>query len=284
MSRDWQWDETLYRGSAAYYGVGRLPYPPAVADAFTETFGLDGTQRVLDVGCGPGSLTLLLAPRVAFAVGVDADAGMIAAATAAANRTGVSNVEWRRMRAEELPADLGSFALVTFAQSFHWFEQAAVASVLRGMLDPGGACVHLHATTHRGDASDDVLDHPRPPYERIDALIRSHLGPSRRAGRGLRTVRTAEDEEDALRRAGFTGPTRIEIDTVRIVTRSADDVVAATFSLSGSTPHLFDAQVTRFEADLRALLHDAAPDGTFSERTRPIALDVWRLGTRATSS
>jgi SAM-dependent methyltransferase len=276
MADDWGWDETLYRGSAAYYGVGRLPYPPAVADAFTETFGLDGTQRVLDVGCGPGSLTLLLAPRVAFAVGVDADAGMIAAAAAAADRDGVANVEWRLMRAEELPADLGSFALVTFAQSFHWFEQAAVASALRGMLDPGGACVHLHATTHRGDASDDVLDHPRPPYERIDALIRSYLGPSRRAGRGLRTVRTAEDEEAALRRAGFTGPTRIEIDTVRIVTRSADDVVAATFSLSGSTPHLFGAQVTRFEADLRAVLRDAAPDGTFSERTRPIALEVWR--------
>ena len=276
MSDEWHWDETLYRGSAAYYGVGRLPYPPAVADAFTETFGLDGTQRVLDVGCGPGSLTLLLASHVALAVGVDADPGMIAAATAAADRAGVTNVDWRLMRAEELPADLGSFALVTFAQSFHWFEQAAVASALRGMLDPGGACVHLHATTHRGDASDDVLDHPRPPYERIDALIRSYLGPSRRAGRSLRTVRTARDEQDALRRAGFTGPSRIEIDTVRIVTRSADDVVAATFSLSGSTPHLFGAQVTRFEADLRALLRDAAPDGTFSERTRPIALEVWR--------
>ena len=58
--------------------------------------------------------------------------------------------------------------------------------------------------------------------------------------------------------------------------RSSDDVVAATFSLSGSTPHLFGARVARFEADLRALLHDAAPDDTFSERTRPIALDVWR--------
>jgi SAM-dependent methyltransferase len=276
MSRDWRWDETLYRGAAAYYGAGRLHYPPAVADTLTETFGLDGTQRVLDVGCGPGSLTLLRAPRVAFAVGVDADPGMIEAAAEAADRAGVTNVEWRLMRAEELPADLGSFALVTFAQSFHWFEQAEVASALRGMLEPGGACVHLHATTHRGDDSDDALDHPRPPYEEIDALIRSHLGPERRAGRGLRSIRTADDEEGALRGAGFIGPTRIEIDTVRVVTRSADDVVAATFSLSGSTPHLFGAQITRFEADLRALLHDAAPDGTFSERTRAIALEVWR--------
>jgi SAM-dependent methyltransferase len=276
MAGDWRWDETLYRGSAAYYGAGRLPYPPAVADAFSEAFGLDGTQRVLDVGCGPGSLTLLLAARVAVAVGVDADPDMIEAARAAADRAGVANAEWRVMRAEELPADLGRFALVTFAQSFHWFEQAAVASALRGMLEPGGACVHLQATTHRGDESDDALEHPRPPHEQIDVLVRSYLGPVRRAGRGERVVRTAEDEENALRRAGFTGPTRIELDTARVVTRSADEIVAATFSLSGSTPHLFGADVARFKADLRALLEDASPDGRFSERTRPIALDVWR--------
>jgi SAM-dependent methyltransferase len=276
MADDWRWDETLYRGSAAYYGVGRMRYPPAVADAFTEAFGLDGTQRVLDVGCGPGSLTLLLAARVAAAVGVDADPDMIAAAMAAADRTGVTNAEWHVMRAEDLPADLGRFALVTFAQSFHWFEQAAVASALRGMLEPGGACVHLQATTHRGDESDDALEHPRPPHEQIDVLVRSYLGPARRAGRGPRVVRTREDEEDALRRAGLTGPTRIELDTASVVTRSADEIVAATFSLSGSTPHLFGADATRFEADLRALLDDVSADGRFSERTRPIALDVWR--------
>jgi SAM-dependent methyltransferase len=274
----WRWDETLYRGSAAYYAIGRLPYPPEVANAFAETFGLDGTQRLLDVGCGPGSLTLQLAPHVAVAVGVDADPDMIAAAKTAAERAGATNVEWHCMRAEALPADLGRFALVTFAQSFHWFEQAKVASALRGVLEPGGACVHVHATTHRGDDSDDPLDHPRPPYERIDALIRSHLGPERRAGRGLRHVRTPADEQSALHGAGLTGPTRIELDSARIVTRSADDLVAATFSLSGTTPYLFGDDVEQFEADLRAILRDAAPDGRFSERMRDVALEIWRAG------
>jgi SAM-dependent methyltransferase len=276
MADEWQWDETLYRGSAYYYGVGRLPYPPAVADAFVEAFGLDGTQRVLDVGCGPGSLTLLLAARVAVAVGVDADPDMIEAAMGTADRAGVTNAEWHVMRAEELPADLGRFALVTFAQSFHWMDRPKVASAVHGMLERGGACVHLQATTHRGDSSDDDLDHPRPPYDRIDALISDYLGPVRRAGSGLRPHGTPDDESAVFGAAGFEGPDRIELDTARVVTRSADDVVAATFSLSGSTPHLFGADVTRFEADLRVLLGDASPDGRFSERTRPIALDVWR--------
>jgi SAM-dependent methyltransferase len=276
VADDWRWDETLYRGSASYYGVGRMPYPPVVADAFAEAFGLDGTQRVLDVGCGPGSLTLLLAARVAVAVGVDADPDMIEAARAAAERTGVTTAEWHVMRAEELPAGLGRFALVTFAQSFHWMDRPKVASAVRGMLERGGACVHLQAMTHRGDSSDDDLDHPRPPYDRIDALIREYLGPVRRAGKGLRPAGTPDDESAVFGAAGFQGPARIEVDTTRVVTRSTDELVAATFSLSGSTPHLFGADVVQFEADLRALLDDASPDGRFSERTRPIALDVWR--------
>jgi SAM-dependent methyltransferase len=275
IAYDWRWDDTLYRGSAAYYGAGRLPYPPIVAETLARTLGLDGTQRLLDVGCGPGSLTLLLAPRVAAAVGIDADADMIAAATAAAERAGVTNVEWRHMRAEELAAGMGRFALVTFAQSFHWFDGPKVAATVLGMLERGGACVYVEATTHRGDSSDDVLEHPRPPHGRIDELVREYLGPARRAGRGLREVR-GPGEDDVLRAAGFTGPTRIDLDTAQVVTRSADDVVASIFSLSSSTPHLFGADVDRFEADLRALLHRTAPDGRFSERTRSVRLNVWR--------
>jgi SAM-dependent methyltransferase len=276
VAEDWRWDATLYRGSAAYYGVGRRSYPPALAETIARTLGLDGTQRVLDIGCGPGSLTLLLAPRVAVAVGIDAEPDMIAAAVAAADRAGVGNVEWRCMRAEELPADLGRFGLVTFAQSIHWLERRRVAPAVREMLESGGACVHVHATTHRGDDSDDPLERPRPPYDEIDALIRTYLGPARRAGRGLRQHAPASAIDADVRAAGFTGPERIELATAEVVTRTADEVVAATFSLSGSTPHLLGERVGRFEADLRALLRDTSPDGFFSERTRNIALDVWR--------
>jgi len=60
----WEWDETLYAGSAPHYVTGRMPYPPSLADAIRDELGLDGTGRLLDVGCGPGSLTLLLARYV----------------------------------------------------------------------------------------------------------------------------------------------------------------------------------------------------------------------------
>src|SRR5437870_2193481 len=99
----WAWDETLYRGSAAYYRRGRLPYPPAIADVLRRELGLDGTGRLVDVGCGPGSLTLLLAPLFEAAVGVDTDRDMLVAGAAAAAHLELRNVSWIHGRAEEPP-------------------------------------------------------------------------------------------------------------------------------------------------------------------------------------
>jgi SAM-dependent methyltransferase len=270
----WRWDETLYAGSARYYTAGRLSYPAALADAVARELSLDGTQRLLDVGCGPGSLTLLLAPRVAEAVGIDADADMLAAAATGGDRAGVDNVHWRHLRAEALPADLGRFDVVTFAQSFHWMDRPAVAAAVHRLLSADGACVLVQATTHRGEG-DDPLGDPRPPHGEIDDLVRRYLGPVRRAGQGRLPAGTPADENAILRQAGFAGPRRVELDTAEIVTRSAGEIVAATFSLSSAAPHHFGARLADFETDLRALWREASPTGRFAERTRSVALDVW---------
>ncbi|MGI5226579.1 class I SAM-dependent methyltransferase [Actinoallomurus sp. CA-142502] len=273
---EWQWDETLYADSAPHYAVGRMPYPPGLAGAVREELGLDGRGRLLDVGCGPGSLTLLLAGMFEEAVGVDADRGMIAEASRRAGEAGVANVRWRRLRAEDLPAGLGTFRVVTFAQSFHWMDQALVARRVRDLLDPAGAWVHVQATTHRGVPGEDPLPHPRPPWDRIDELVARYLGPVRRAGRGVLPTGTRAGEEEIMRRAGFTGPARIEVGGGRVVERGVDDIVSAVFSLSGSTPHLFAAELPAFEADLRRLLTRASDGGRFSERTREVRVVIWR--------
>ena len=271
----WVWDSSLYAGSAAYYTRGRIAYPPDLADALATELGLDGSGRLLDVGCGPGSLTLPLAGSFEQAVGLDADPNMIEEARRLATDAGIHNVRWLHLRAEELPADLGTFRLVTFAQSFHWMDRPRVAAAVRGMVAAGGACAHVHATTHQGVEGAVALPHPRPPHSAIADLVREYLGPVRRAGRGNLADGTASGETEIYRAAGFTGPRRIELPG-RVVNRTADDVVAGVFSLSSSTPNLFGDRRTAFEADLRELLADAGPSGTFSEQTREVAVDIWR--------
>jgi SAM-dependent methyltransferase len=132
----WEWDEALYAGSAAHYVRGRLPYPAEVASALNDALALNGSGRLLDVGCGPGSFTLVIAPLFDEVVGIDADSAMIVAAAEAAGEAGVANVVWKLLRAEYLPADLGRFRVVTFAQSFRWVDRNRVAAVVRGHARP----------------------------------------------------------------------------------------------------------------------------------------------------
>jgi SAM-dependent methyltransferase len=272
----WQWDPSLYEGSARYYSTGRMAYPAAVVQTLRSALELDGTGRLLDVGCGPGSLTVLLAPQFAEATGVDADPDMLVEAGRRAAAHGVDNITWRHLRAEALPGDLGLFRLVTFAQSFHWFDRPRVAAAVRTMLGPDGACVHVHATTHQGVDDDTALPHPRPPRAEIAGLVQRYLGSTRRAGQGVLPDGTPGGEGDVFQSAGFRGPQRLELTEAPVVTRSADQVVASIFSLSSSAPHLFGDRLDAFERDLRAIIHEANPAGVFSERMRSIALDIWR--------
>ncbi|HKA96053.1 MAG TPA: methyltransferase domain-containing protein, partial [Streptosporangiaceae bacterium] len=72
------YDPTIYLGSAAHYRYGRPAYSPGLEAVLTQETGLDGNGRLLDVGCGPGVLTVRLAPLFAQAVGLDPDADMLA--------------------------------------------------------------------------------------------------------------------------------------------------------------------------------------------------------------
>jgi SAM-dependent methyltransferase len=278
----WEWDPSLYAGSAAYYVRGRVAYPQELADRLADELGLDGTGWLLDVGCGPGSLTLLLAPLFERATGLDADSDMLAEGARQAAAAAITNIEWVASRAEDLPAHAGPFRVASLAQSFHWMDRDRVARILRGVLDDAGALVHVNASTHQGVDTDADLPHPRPPREAIDGLIKGILGPQRRAGRSTlpqlpRDEAAMGQQEAAIyTSAGFTGPTRIEVPGA-VVVRSVDDVVASVFSLSSAAPHLFGDRVALFEAELRELLAQASPEGWFSEQMREIAVDVWRV-------
>jgi SAM-dependent methyltransferase len=276
-ARGWSWDPSLYAGSAAYYATGRFAYPDELARVLTTALDLDGSGRLLDVGCGPGSLTLLLAPYFTEAIGVDADRAMLTEAARQAAAQEIRHVRWRHLRAEELPADLPPVRVVTFAQSFHWMERERVASAVRTMLGVGGAVVHVSATTHEGIAPDVALPHPQPPRHAVAELVRHYVGPQRRAGRGVRTAIPSDREEDAAyRAAGLSGPQRLDVPG-RVVERTPEEVVASVYSVSGSAPHLFGDRLAEFDAELRHLLREAAGrDGRFSEQTRPVGLDIWR--------
>ena len=141
------YDPTIFRGSAAYYTRGRPPYSRSLASTLATEVGLDGLGRLLDVGCGPGTLTIALADHFEEVIGLDPDAEMLAAAGRA---IAADNIRWVQALAEDIPVlNLGKFRLVTFGQAFHWTERERVAEAVFEILEPGGALA-LISHAHEG--------------------------------------------------------------------------------------------------------------------------------------
>lgn len=275
MPDGWEWDSTLFQGSAAYYERGRLPYAAGFAETLADALALDGRGRLLDVGCGPGIVLLPMAGFFTEAVGVDPDRDMLAEAERQATRRGVTNARWVAARAEDLPAGLGGFRVVVFAQSFHWTDRDRVAALVREMLEPGGAFVHI-SDLKNPPPDPTPLPLPEPPYDRVGDLVRTFLGPVRRAGQGKLVNGTPSGEDLVIVRAGFEEYERHVVPAGEVITRTTDDIVAWVLSRSDAAPHLFGDRLEDFERDLRALLERTTPDNRFAERLPATDIRIWR--------
>jgi hypothetical protein len=178
-------------------------------------------------------------------------------------------------RAEDLPAGLGRFRAILFAQSFHWTDRERAAATAFTMIEPGGHFIHL---SERQDPAPPPAPrpHPAPPFDAIAALVRSYLGEERRAGQGVLRFGTPSGERTIVEGAGFVGYRRLPVPSGAAVERSADDIVAWVYSRSGSAPHLFGDRLDDFERDLRARLHETSPDGVFAEQLPDTEIWLWQ--------
>ncbi len=75
-------------------------------------------RRLLDIGCGAGKFTRLMAQRGATVSGIDANAEVIADAERAAAEAGLV-IAFRQGRGEALPFADNSFDIVVFSNSLH---------------------------------------------------------------------------------------------------------------------------------------------------------------------
>jgi SAM-dependent methyltransferase len=134
-------------------------------------------MRLLDVGCGPGTITVGLAAAVApggSCLGIDAEPSQIELARAAAQRAGVP-VELAVGSAYELPvADASVDAAFSHALYEHLARPAAAAAELARVVRPGGI-----AGLCSSDWGDVRID---PRTDDVERAIRGHLELRRRAG------------------------------------------------------------------------------------------------------
>src|SRR4051812_18964995 len=98
-------------------------------------------MRLLDVGCGPGSITRGLAERLApgQVIGIDTAEAVLRSAREDAAARGLTNLEYRQGSVYELPFEDGSFDAVYAHQVLqHLREPARAVGEMLRVLRPGG--------------------------------------------------------------------------------------------------------------------------------------------------
>jgi len=142
------------------YARFRPEYPRELA-AYLASAAPDDRLAV-DVGCGNGQLTQLLAPHFKRVIGLDPSADQIA------NAVPNARIRYECAPAEQLPVPDASASLVTAAQAAHWFDLPAFYGEVRRIAVPG-AVVAL--------VSYGVLRLEPPLDERFQAFYRDEIGP-----------------------------------------------------------------------------------------------------------
>lgn len=142
------------------YARFRPEYPPQLA-AFLASSAPDNRLAV-DVGCGNGQLTQLLAPHFGAVVGLDPSADQIA------NIVPNERITYQCAAAEQLPLADNTASLITAAQAAHWFNLPAFYQEVRRIAAP--ACVLALI-------SYGVLDLEPALNERFQKFYRDEIGP-----------------------------------------------------------------------------------------------------------
>lgn len=133
--------------------------------ALRALIGVRADDTLLDVACGPGSITLDLAPHLARATGLDITPAMLEQARAAQADRGMTNIEWIEGDAIALPFGDESFSIVSSGAAFHHFEQPerVLAEMVR-VCRPGGRVAIIDVTPEADKAQAyDRMERMRDP-------------------------------------------------------------------------------------------------------------------------
>lgn len=214
-----------------------------------ELAAIGGDDRVLDVGCGTGQLTLLAARRATRgqAVGVDIAEPMLARARADAVAQRIVNVRFDQADAEVHAFD-GGFDTVVSRGGVMFFSDtvAAFANIARA-LRPGGRMVFVVPQAGRPDSE----------YARATAALAPLMRRPSPAARGMGSLSDPDRIREVLGEAGMGEATLQPIDAPMDYGRDAAD--AADFIL-GQGPVRFNVHgvdptvATRAREELRSAL------------------------------
>jgi SAM-dependent methyltransferase len=232
-----------FASTVAYYESARPPYGAAFFAAVAEQLGLDRSQRLLDVGAGPGILAIGFAPYCREVIGVDPEPAMVEAARASAARTGVA-VRFIEGRFEDVAARLGAFDVVTIGRAIHWLDPEPARTALDRAIAPRRRILVCNASS--------VKDGRNPWLEAFNAVRDRWKG-----------ERPARDHH-----AFFAGGSFVPSEVIRVEGTYAvpvERLVERVLSMSTSSSERLGDQVPAMKCAMREELAPFAAEGMIED-------------------
>ena len=242
-----------FDSSAPFYARYREPYPDGFFREVARRQGVQGAERLIDIGCGPGSLAIGFAPYVKSCVGVDVETEMLAAARVEAARARV-HLELIQARIEDLPADIGLAQVVTIGRALHWFDRDKAIAVLERMVDANGwiAICGTRAHSAASQGWNGKFHEIRRAWSSDPDESRYHI-----------------NIEEYFRGSRFHEVEEVEVTEAHQVTIA--DLIGRALSLSTTSPDVLGDRRSAFEAAMREALEPLSVDGVFDERVTALA-------------
>lgn len=140
--RDLIVQEEFDRQAERWFRRELSPYERAMLEQIAQLAQVGPADRVLDVACGTGLVSFVLAPYAREVVGIDISPGMLAKAREIRHRREVRNVHFVLGEAEHMPFKDGEFDVVVCRLAIHHFPQPEreLREMVR-VLKPGGRLV-----------------------------------------------------------------------------------------------------------------------------------------------
>jgi len=249
----------LYRDTAEFYDKFRLPYPRALIDDLCQRVAPTRNGRLLDLACGPGTVTFALADRFAEVVAVDLEPETVAYGQQKARAHRVRNIEWATGAAEDVDPR-ASFDLVTIGSAFHRLDRRRVAALAMQWLRNGG---HLALLWNALPINPENTEPWQQCMRQITVDWLERLGATDRVPENLETHLDAHPTHDVLQEAGFSIVGKFEF--VEAHEWTVPELIGLMYSTSVlSRPTLGD-HIDAFERDVEERMLAIDADGIFRE-------------------
>lgn len=239
-------------GTARYYSDFRLPYPAHLLKQLCLDAEVTGRGRLVDLGCGPGRVSLPLSSCFVRVTAVDSEKEMIREGRNRARSKGIGNIRWYLSLAESFRVAARTAELVTIGEAFHRFDQRAVAERVRRWLKPKG-CIALLWQHHPWQGGGTWHQAVRETMNRWAPIEQSARTPPPKI----------IPFEQVLIEAGFVRVERKEFIVEHKWT--IDELIGFFYSTSILSRRVLGAFATEFEADLRASLLVSDARGQYPE-------------------